>query len=59
MIRFSIFLLVLRFAAIAAVERTTGFGVRGFSRTAQAHFPGKRVEALMAMVERESFEFTL
>jgi hypothetical protein len=53
-IKISIFLFVALFALIAVAEVMIGSGVRRFSRAAQARFPGKRAEALIAMVECES-----
>ncbi len=50
---FAAFVIVL-FFMIAAVELMIGSGVRSFSQTAQAQFPGKRIEALIAMVDCES-----
>ena len=47
-------LLVVLFALVAGAELLIGLGVRSFSQTAQAHFHGTRVEALMAMVECQS-----
>ena len=49
-----VILVIVLFAAVAGAELLIGLGVRGFSQTAQSHFPGKRVEALMAMVKCES-----
>lgn len=46
--------MIILLAMVAVAEFLIGSGVRSFSQTAQAHFPGKRVEALMAMVECES-----
>ena len=39
---------------VAPAEVQIGSGVRRYSQTAQTYFPGKRVEALIAMVECES-----
>jgi hypothetical protein len=47
-------LVIVLFAMVAVAELLIGSGVRCFSQTAQAHFPGRRVDALMAMVECES-----
>ena len=47
-------LAIVLFAVVAGAELLIGSGVRNFSKTARAHFPGKRVEALMAMVECKS-----
>ncbi len=47
-------ILIGLFAMVMVVELQIGMGVRSFSQTAQAQFPGKRVEALMAMVECRS-----
>ena len=47
-------ILIVLFAMAAPAELQIGTGVRSFSQTAQAQFPGKRVEALMAMVNCES-----
>jgi len=53
-VKITIFLFVALFAFIAVAELIIGSGVKSFSRAAQAQFPGKRVEALIAMVECES-----
>jgi hypothetical protein len=45
---------IVLLAMAAVAELLIGSEVRRFSQTAQGHFPGKRVEALMAMVECES-----
>ena len=50
---FGILVLVL-FTIVAVFELPIGSGVRAFSQNAQANFHGKRVEALIAMVECES-----
>jgi hypothetical protein len=42
------------FIVFAGAELLIGSGVRSFSHTAQAHFPGNRVESLIAMVECKS-----
>ena len=47
-------LIIVLLAMVAVAEFLIGLGVGNFSQTAQAHFPGKRVEALMAMVECET-----
>ena len=54
MTKISIFLFVALFAFVTVAEVMIGSGVRSFSRAAQAQFPGKRVEALIAMVDCES-----
>ncbi len=46
-------ILILPFAMFA--EFLIGSGVRNYNQVAQAHFPGKRVEALIAMVECQTF----
>ncbi len=48
------FILIVLLAIVAPTELQIGTGVGSFSQTAQAQFPGKRVEALMAMVECQS-----
>ncbi len=48
------FLVIVLFVVVASAELMIGSGVRRFSQTAQAHFPGRRVEALIAMVECKS-----
>ena len=53
-IRVFAILAIVLFAMAAIPELLIGSGVRSFSQKAQEHFPGKRVEALMAMVECES-----
>jgi hypothetical protein len=50
---FGILVLAL-FTIVAVVELLIGSGVRTYSQKAQANFHGKRVEALIAMVECES-----
>jgi hypothetical protein len=45
---------IVLFVVVAGAELLIGSGVRRFSQTAQAHFSGRRVEALMAMVECKS-----
>ena len=50
----SALILIVLFTMVAPAELQIGTGVRSFSQTAQAQFPGKRVEALMAMVDCES-----
>lgn len=52
--KFLAILVIVLFAVIAGAELLIGSGVRSFSQKAQTHFPGKRVEALMAMVECQS-----
>jgi hypothetical protein len=47
-------LIIVLFAVGIGAELLIGLGVRSFSQTAQAHFPDKRVEALMAMVKCET-----
>jgi hypothetical protein len=47
-------LVIVLFAVTAIMELLIGSGVKSSIQAAQAHFPGKRVEALMAMVECES-----
>jgi hypothetical protein len=47
-------LVIVLFVVVAGAELMIGSGVRSFSQTAQAHFPGRRVEALIAMVECKS-----
>jgi hypothetical protein len=49
-----VILVIVFFAIVAVAELLIGSGVRAYSQTAQARFPGKRVEALIAMVECES-----
>lgn len=55
---FAVFFIVLFFVIAVADLMIAGLmigpGVRSFSETAQAQFPGKRIEALMAMVDCES-----
>ena len=55
---FFIVLFVLSFVItvleLVVAELMIGPAVRDFSQTAQAQFPGKRIEALMAMVDCES-----
>ncbi len=53
-IRVFVILVIVLFAIVAVAELLIGSGVRAYSQTAQAHFPGKRVEALIAMVGCES-----
>ena len=53
-IRGFVILVIVLFAIVAIAELLIGSGVRASCQTAQAHFPGKRVEALIAMVECES-----
>ncbi len=47
-------LVIVLLVVVAGAELLIGSGVRSFSQTAQAHFPGRRVEALIAMVECKS-----
>jgi hypothetical protein len=47
-------LAILLFAMVAAAELLIGSGVTARSQTAQAHFPGKRIDALIRMVECDS-----
>ncbi len=47
-------LVIVLFVVVVCAELLIGSGVRRFSQTAQAHFPGRRVEALIAMVECKS-----
>jgi hypothetical protein len=47
-------LVIVLFVVVAGAELLIGSGVRSFSQTAQAHFPGRRAEALIAMVECKS-----
>ena len=54
LIRVFVILVIVLFAIVSIAELLIGSGVRANSQTAQAHFPGKRVEALIAMVECES-----
>ena len=49
----AIFVIVI-LVVVAGAELLIGSGVRIYSQTAQAHFPGRRVEALIAMVECKS-----
>ncbi len=49
--RTSAVLVILILPVVMFAEFLIGSGVRTYSRVAQAHFPGKRVEALIAMVE--------
>jgi len=53
-IRILAILVIVLIVMVAVAELLIGLGVRSFSQTAQANFPGKRVEALVAMVECES-----
>jgi hypothetical protein len=53
-IRTFVILAIALITLVAVAELLIGFGVRISSQTAQTYFPGKRVEALMAMVECES-----
>jgi hypothetical protein len=53
-IRVFAILVIVLLTIVAGAEFMIGSGVRNFGQTAQAHFPGKRVEALMAMVECET-----
>jgi hypothetical protein len=50
----SVILAIMLSALIAVEVLLIGAGVRAYSQTAQARFPGKRVEALIAMVECQS-----
>ncbi len=54
LIRVFLILVIVLFAIVAVAELLIGSGVRANSQRAQARFSGKRVEALMAMVECES-----
>jgi hypothetical protein len=53
-IRVLVTLGIVLFVMLAAAEVTIGWNMRVTSQTAQAHFPGRRVEALMAMVACDS-----
>jgi HEAT repeat protein len=53
-IRVFVILVIVLFAIVAVAELLIGSGVRAYSQTAQAHFPAKRVQALIAMVGCES-----
>ena len=46
--------LVIAVPELMVAELMIGPAVKSFSQTAQAQFPGKRIEALMAMVDCES-----
>ncbi len=50
---FAIIVIVL-LLMVAVAELMIGSGVRSFSQIAQAQFPGKRIDALIAMVDCES-----
>jgi HEAT repeat protein len=52
--RVFVILVILLAAMVVVADLLIGSGVRAYSQTAQAHFPGKRVEALIAMVECQS-----
>ncbi len=47
-------LVIVLFAVVSVAELLIGSQVRNSSNTAQARFPGNRVEALIAMVQCES-----
>ncbi len=49
--RITAVLVILILPFVMYAEFLIGSGVRTYSQVAQAHFPGKRVEALIAMVE--------
>lgn len=51
---FIVLFIVIAVPELMVAELMIGPAVRSFSRTAQAQFPGKRIEALMAMVDCES-----
>jgi HEAT repeat protein len=53
-IRGSVILTIILSALVAVEVLLIGSGVRAYSQTAQARFPGKRVEALIALVECQS-----
>jgi len=46
-------LVILLFILIAVAEWMIGSGVRNSIQSAQSHFPGKRVDALIALVQCE------
>jgi len=49
-----VILVIFLISLVAFAEVLIGSGVRRCSKTAQTYFPGKRVEALIAMMECES-----
>lgn len=49
-----VILVPVLFTIVAVAELLIGSGVRTYSKKAQTYFHGKRVEALIAMVESES-----
>ena len=51
---FIVLFLVIAVPELMVAELMIGPAVKSFSQTAQAQFPGKRIEALMAMVDCES-----
>lgn len=53
-IRIFVMLLIVLFALTSVAEFLIGSGVRNICHTAQTQFPGKRVEALITMVECDS-----
>ena len=52
-IRVSVMLFIVLFLLLSADALIIGSGVRRYSRMAQAHFAGDRVDALIAIVECE------